>query len=1089
MRIRTLFLICLLLSLICRLTATAQLTESTLKGVVADTSGSVVQHAAVLITNESTGVSRATTTDDKGTLFATDLPPGSYAVEVKAAGYKTVQQMHLQLSVGTTTEINVRLEVGQAQETVEVAADQVQVPVSTDGRLSDTLQKVQITGLPIPSRDVFFLPSLNAGATNIPGPNFSYKLTSSPTVTINGNRFRGNNYVLDGSMNTNTLNEGEPGIVPSLESIEEIQVQTGNFSSEYGRGNGSVVNMRTRSGTREFHGKVWEYMRNAALNARNHFAAQVTPQVFNQFGARLGGPITRKDTFFFASYEGSRNALAQALSFQVETPEFRDYVKSTAPQSIAAQLLEQFPAPTPAAGTGQKYLNETDITTPQGDVIPGTGTVHDMLHDYLRYDQYLVRVDHTFNGGDDTLTGRWINEFERSNGATNSQPTTQGEAMRGFGDPYNGKFGNLNLGEVHVFGKNVNDARISFQDDIIDYSHPFPQYPVLNITGINAPFGDVASGGLNNGSRIRTYEYRDTLSSTIGRHFLRYGMEFRKLFIAMNISPPRAGNYSFNSLLDFAADRPFQQALVVDPSTGMPLRLDRDYSSFETGVFIQDDWKITPRLTFNIGVRHDYFGDPSERYGKLTSVILGQGSTFNEQFANAAVGKVSHLFNAQKLNFSPRVGLSYDPFGDGKSAIRAGYSLAYEPIHGLTLLSASTNPPFAIQVVLQPNAGIGTQILYGIPVPYNSQFKTTLNDQGGVVSPPGTPPIRISPWIINPKLKTQYSENWFLSLERQIVSGWTAEVSYIGTNGINLERRDDVNRYDGDLLAHGGTLQRLNPNFAGVTYATNGVNSSYNSMTAELRHEMSQTLMLKANYRWSKWLDDSSDTASSFFADSSQGSRGAQNAACLKCERGRSEFDIPRRLTSSLVWSPNYVHGNALAAKLAQDWHLSAIIAVQSGRPFSVFCSASFQAGCDFNADGGGGIGSGYYDRPDAPARGAIKSSFRQKDYLSGLFSPSVFPIPTPGTDGTLGRDAFRGPRQINTNLSLARGIRLGDSKEFRIEAQAFNMLNNTNLYMPNGDLALALKPDKTFSASSSFGKSTQAFDPRILQISASLSF
>jgi hypothetical protein len=162
---------------------------------------------------------------------------------------------------------------------------------------------------------------------------------------------------------------------------------------------------------------------------------------------------------------------------------------------------------------------------------------------------------------------------------------------------------------------------------------------------------------------------------------------------------------------------------------------------------------------------------------------------------------------------------------------------------------------------------------------------------------------------------------------------------------------------------------------------------------------------------------------------------------------------------------------------------------VQSGRPFSVFCSASFQAGCDFNADGGGGIGSGYYDRPNAPAPGSIKTSFAQKDFLSGMFSPNVFPIPTLGTNGTLSRDAFRGPRQINTNISVARGIRFAESKEFRIEAQAFNVLNNTNLYMPNGDLALALKPDKTYSTSSSFGKSTQAFDPRILQISASISF
>ncbi len=239
-------------------------------------------------------------------------------------------------------------------------------------------------------------------------------------------------------------------------------------------------------------------------------------------------------------------------------------------------------------------------------------------------------------------------------------------------------------------------------------------------------------------------------------------------------------------------------------------------------------------------------------------------------------------------------------------------------------------------------------------MPYNPEFKTTLNAQGGIVSPPGTPPIRISPWIVNPSLKTQYSENWFLSLQRQVARGWMVEVGYVGTNGINLERRDDINRFTGDLIVNNGTLKRINQNLSGVTYVTNGVNSSYNGMTAEIRHQTGRTLMLQANYRWSKWLDDSSDTSSSFFSDNSQGGRGAQDNSCLKCEKGSSEFDIPRRFTASVIWSPEFSKGHTLLDKAANGWQLSTIVAVQSGRPFSVFCTASFQAGCDFNADGGG---------------------------------------------------------------------------------------------------------------------------------------
>jgi len=222
------FLILMLL-LACAL-GRAQLTESTLHGSVADASGSV-QHAAVLVTNEGTGISRSATGNADGTFTIPNLPPGLYTVRVKAEGYKAFEQRGVELNVGKSSEVNVRLEIGQVDQTVEVNADQARVPVSTDGRLSDTLEKNQITGLPIPGRDVFFLTSLSAGATSIPGASSSGKLTNSPAVSVNGNRFRGDNYVLDGALDAYLLEEGTPSIVPSLDSIDEVQVQTDNFSS------------------------------------------------------------------------------------------------------------------------------------------------------------------------------------------------------------------------------------------------------------------------------------------------------------------------------------------------------------------------------------------------------------------------------------------------------------------------------------------------------------------------------------------------------------------------------------------------------------------------------------------------------------------------------------------------------------------------------------------------------------------------------------------------------------------------------------------------------------------------------------------
>jgi hypothetical protein len=1079
----------------------AQLTEATLKGVVTDAGGKLITGSPVKAKNEDTGQTRSGVTDDRGVFVMPELPPGVYKVSVTAPGFKTFEQKDLQLKVGQTTELNVQLEVGEVDEVVEVTADQAKVSVATDARLSDTITQDQLTDLPVAQRDVTGLTRLSAGAAAVPGNASSTKLSNSPVVTVNGNRYRGNNFVLDGSMDTNPNNTGEPAIVPTLESVDEVQVQTGNFSAEFGRGNGSVVNLRTKSGTNEFHGKAWEYIRNADANARNYFATRGTPLTFNQFGGIFGGPILKDRTFFFASYEGTRNASGQALQFQVETPEFANYILTTAPSGVAASLLKSHPAPAPLAGTnGQKYSGEVDFTPPGQ-------TAAVVLGDYTTIDQYLGRVDHSFNGGKDKISGRWISENEYDNGGYSSQPATLGEAVRGYLGPFNGFFGDANLGHMHVFNKLVNDARFSFLVVDTEVGKSNAVVPQITITGITAPFGDI----FKNGTRLRTYEWRDTVSIQHGRHLIRTGGEFRKIFKGISLSPPTSGSFFFRTALDFAQDNPFSQTLTVNPYTGIPTGFPRYFTVYESGLFFQDDWKLNSHLTINIGLRHDYFGDASEKHGLLSSFIPGTGNTFEERLATGAVGRVKRLYTPEKVNFSPRVGLAYDPFGDGKTSIRAGASLAFQPHHGQSIAGARALPPDAIQGVLSPAQGIGTQILYGIPVPLNpAQFARGLNAQGGV------PGLQITGFIVNPTIKTQYSESWFLNVEREFAKNWVVELGYVGTNGVNLERLDDINRIKDDLLnpAHFGKLRRINSNFGTLTWVTNGVSSSYNAGTAEVRHNMGQNLTLQANYRFSKWLDTDSDTQPGQFTDSSEPAKGAEEINCLRCERGHSMFDIPQRFTASFTWAPNPVKQHNLFAAVADHWELSTITAVQSGRPFSAWngapsnlkcdnngtftavpsngvCSAGTltNIGGDYNLDGGGAIFSGYYDRPDAPARGTVPSSFSQRRFLAGLFDPNVFPTPTLGQDGTLGRFTYRGPHQVNEDLALARRFSIGERAQMQLRLEAFNVINKVNLYLPNSDLSLALKSDGTYSTTSIFGKSTRAFDPRNLQASVKFSF
>ena len=309
----------------------------------------------------ATGARRTATADNTGVFTIAGLPPGSYELKAASAGFATVNQSGLRLSVGQTTAITIQLPVGGLQETISVRATSVTVATSREARLADSFGGNEIQELPLPQRDIFALPKLSVGATAIPGAANSTKLSSSPVITVNGNRYRGNNYVLDGAMNTNPNNTGEPAIVPSLESVQEVQVQTLNFASEFGRGNGAVINISTKSGTNAFTGRAWEFHRSDTLNAKNHFATDKSPQKFNQYGVNLGGPVVRNRTFFFGSYEGTREEVSRPFAFQVETPEFRAYATRVAPNGVTARLLNQFPAPTPLPGVnGQQYLGSAD---------------------------------------------------------------------------------------------------------------------------------------------------------------------------------------------------------------------------------------------------------------------------------------------------------------------------------------------------------------------------------------------------------------------------------------------------------------------------------------------------------------------------------------------------------------------------------------------------------------------------------------------------------------------------------------------------------------------------------------------------------
>ena len=429
-----------------------------------------------------------------------------------------------------------------------------------------------------------------------------------------------------------------------------------------------------------------------------------------------------------------------------------------------------------------------------GGTIPAIGRANVLIADDVRFDQYFGRVDHVL-GSTQRLSARWIGEHQRDEGGTSSSAATLGRALRGSRGPFDGFFGNLNVGAQQILGRAVNDARVSYQ--IIDTTRGAADaiVPTVNITGITAPFGDV----FESTTRLRTFEVRDVLTLERGQHAIRVGGEVRRVTKGLAIGAPTAGSFTFTTLASFVADRPFRQQLTVDPVSGEPTGFPRYFTQDQSGLFIQDQWTISPRLSLSLGLRHDYFGTVTEEEGRLSSIVLGRGRHLPGADRGRELGRVDRLYEPEKANFSPRIGLAWDPAGNGRMSIRSGFSLAYQPHHGQSISGARALPPDAWTASSSRRTASARRSVQH-PGALQPGVRPRAQRIGGVQSRPGEPPIRITGFVVNPTIKTQYTESWFLNGQRRVGKHWVVELGYVGTQGVNLERIDDVNRFNGDLL-------------------------------------------------------------------------------------------------------------------------------------------------------------------------------------------------------------------------------------------------------------------------------------------------
>ena len=1077
--------------------AAAQSASSTLTGTVRDASAAVIPGVTITARNTATNETRTAVSSPDGLYRLTNLPRGTYEVKAELQGFQSVTQTDVLLTVGDTVRLDFAMAVGGLNETISVVS-QASLVNTEEGRISNLVDEKRVSELPLNGRNVFQLMELQPGATGNPGNVVLGGSAGGNSAFVNGQRNRANNFLLDGTDNNDQFTAGRVAVNPNVDMIQEFRVSANNFSAEFGRNSASVVNVVTKSGSNRFQGTAYEFLRNDSLDARTVFATKVDPLKFNQFGGTLGGPIVRDRTFFFASFEGLRVTRGVTLVRTVETAEYRQLVAQRFPNSIANYLFTNFPSPLPTSNirdTGQPVAglatdsaaNNPGVVTnpnyaPQGalyrnvlqatlDGIPDIGTANIPVSEKIDGDQFSFRLDQEL-GTSARLLGRVLWD-DRIQDDKQSIPRHDG-----FNQPVDEKGRNLTFGYTHVLSNQmVNEARFGFS-----YRKRGLLANNEGVPSVGFDDGVVAFGNFATNPAFfeqKTFHWVDTVSWTLGNHGIKFGGEARHIRDDSDFAV-RRGGYQFLNIHDFAMDEVSRVTIMgINPGTGLIEPNIRNFRFWETGFFVQDDWKILSNLTVNLGLRHEWFGRPTEENDLLTNLVLGPGTDIFEQIRTGTVGQVEQVVPDDWNNFGPRLGFSWDPFRNRKLAVRGGYGIAYERLFNNSITNIRFNPPFYSFAVANP-ANVASHA--GIPIAYgpmnpdgtfrnepititgdnsNIGVQAGLNIQGNIIGwNPRFGTSQQSLRVPDPNTKDAFTHNWFVGTQTELPWHLVLETNYIGNVGRNFGRLVDYNTIRGDLFD--GRLDRLNPGFGGINFRAMLARSEYHGLQFQLNRRLSNGFTAQASYTMGKAMDTGSDV---------QVGALPVDARALDLEWSVADFDVRHRLVVNWLWEIPFLRdASGLTGTLLGGWQINGITALQSGFPFSVFTGAAYPTG-DYNGDGVNN------DRPNLPSFGLDPPNTDKQAFINGVFVAADFP--RPDVLGDLPRNAYRGPGYASTDLSLFKNFPLGmrDSK-LQFRAEVFNVFNRVNLQRPNGNMAQG-----------TFGRSTQAFAAREIQFALKFIF
>jgi len=1129
---------------------------SGIEGTVKDPSGALVAKAKVTITDVQIGVTKIVNTDQAGYFRVDSIGASTYTVKIEAAGFKTWEQTGLDLQAGETRTLAPVMQVGQVSAEVTVNADVATVDLVT-AKTESVISEVTLQETPLSGQNVYGLASLTPGMTGAATQKGADDFTNEYSININaaGLRQEQNGFEIDGAQTNTPSRGGGTSISPNPEIVQSMEIKTNDFDAQKGRNGGATVDVFTKSGTNQFHGYIDYWFTNNNLQALTHFQSSIPTSQRNEISGVMTGPVIKNKLFWMGAIDVLRSSVTSSGVSTVETQDFYNWVNTNLKTvggnpNLALQAFTMAPPLTYATASS------TNVQT-------------------------VAQIESTAFGGTNAAGGSCYNSGSSSNSCNElvAPPAGIPQTLDALGSvnftgvaPKNGYQWNFRVDDY--VGKNdrvyvdamrtwdygysngpgiraAQNANGTNHSDFVnvDWTHTFSSR-LLNEAGANIirPYGQdggnatFAIPGVSVGSNVSgfggwgpgnftqtTIAWRDTMTATVKSHTLKFGFEQDNI---REYDSQQPGNdrpsYSFQNLLDFVQDAAVSEngtPVSLLPGTSVngfytQAPYNRRYRELFTGLFVQDDWKIMPRFTFNVGARFDMMTNMfSILSPKLSPLKLGTGSTFNAMVTGATVGLApnDNVLNHNLWEITPRLGFSWDVFGKGRSALRGGFGMfADQPPYLHISDITANNLPNSYQPSLNTLSGNTITFQFcNAPVGFTIVCPVVPISTSSVVVSPTTGALSVNGVIQRAGLggydsnyKMTQVEAWSLSWQQQIGKDLIAQGNYSASEAHHLPiYNQDINRFAGDLIQNLGSFTRLNQNFGGINYATSNGNSVGQYFSALVTRLPSHGLAMSGIYTFGHATDELSTSASLPGGNITSGNQNGPiiENGNLPFQRGRSDYDIRQQFTASGNWSVPSNYSNALERNTLGGWEFGGAWIIDTGLPawvtnghaFSPVCSSGSPSGgkCPAGTTVVGNTGGNYNadgnsaGMPNTPTFGSHLTGQKKANYLSptGIFTggSSAFPAPTfaaTGTEGNLPRNSYDNDGYNSLNFTFGKFFStpwfFGEKLKFEAKGELYNAFNRSNLI----GLDVGMGDAK-------FGQSTSQLPARYFQLQLRASF